>query len=1164
MAESFNYQSIVESFDEFLIYLDPFLEIQFSRTSPNLYLPPDSISTGKHINDLHITPRDALILANLCQETLARRTPFQFTTTLLGNPFRISGRYLESKNIPGVILRGEPNFSIENVILDSGPYVIFRFKFDTEFLTTYVSPNVSLNLGYQTGDFKKGMLKPDDLIHPEDRDKAIQEEKDSIKNKSRTYQREFRFQKQDGTYIYVSVYSVVSYFNSIPTEKISYLIDITERKDKELEILKQRDELARIKLLFEETNAAANVGSWDVDLTNNTLFWAKETKRIHEVPDDYIPQLKTAFEFYPLEAHKQMLLDAFDKAVTKGTSYDLVLQIKTRLGKLKWARAIGHSVFKDGKCIRVFGSFQDITRSVNLDKQREDALSKLETILDATTHVTIIGADTTGIITHFNKGAEYHLQYDAEEVVGKTSPAIFHRQEEIEARSAILSREFGIPIVGFDTFIHKAKLGEYDSHEWTYVRKDKTEFPVQLVVTATKNKNGEITGYLGIGIDISAHKATEEALRASESRWQFALEGSGDGIWDWNSQTNKVFFSNQWKNMLGYSEDEIGTDISEWESRVHPEDKPNYFSDLDKHFEGKTSVYVNEHRMLCKNGSYKWILDRGKVIEWTEDGKPLRMIGTHTDITERKLLENALIVARENAEKASQAKSDFLANMSHEIRTPLNGVIGFSDLLMRTELNQVQKKYMETVYLSANSLLDLINDILDFSKIESGKMELYKERINIYELLHQIAEIVKHKAYEKGLELILNISPKVPRNIFVDSLRLRQILLNLIGNALKFTLKGEIQIKISAEPKDNNEYEFLFEVIDTGIGISPENQDKIFEVFSQADTSTTRQFGGTGLGLSISSKLLNLFDSKMQLESERDKGSRFYFKLKTLADNERNTEPELGQIKSVMVIDDNETNLYVIHEMLNYKGIRVDGYRSPKEALEVIRSGTFYDVIISDFNMPEMNGLDFIEILLKTIESNKLKKPYLSLHTSSNDENIYKRCKDLGVQSILLKPIQTNILYESLEKLVSGKNPEVVTPNYEPVHPIQTNEKMKVMIVEDNPVNMMLTKAIVQKSLPGTIIIEAENGVLAVEHFIQTEPQLIFMDVQMPEMNGYDATKAIRKLENGKSVPIIALTAGTLSGEEERCLECGMNDYISKPVVLKTIAEKMKHWLQIG
>ncbi|PJZ46648.1 PAS domain-containing hybrid sensor histidine kinase/response regulator [Leptospira brenneri] len=1163
MAESFNYQSIVESFDEFLIYLDPFLEIQFSRTSPNLYLPPDSISTGKHINDLHIIPRDALILTNLCQETLARRTPFQFTTSLLGNPFRISGRYLESKNKPGVILRGEPNFSIENVILDSGPYVIFRYKYDSEFLTTYVSPNVSLNLGYRTGDFKKGMLVPDELIHPDDKELAHTKEREQIKNKARTYQREYRFKKEDGSYIYVSDYSVISYFSSLPTEKISYLIDITERKDKELEILKQRDELTRIKLLFEETNAAANVGAWDVDLVNNTLFWAKETKRIHEVPDDYVPVLHSAFEFYPIEAQRELLTEAFNDAVTKGSSYDLVLQVKTKLGNLKWARTIGHSVFKDGKCVRVFGSFQDITKNVNSEKQRENALANLETILDATTHVTIIGADINGTITHFNKGAEYHLQYNAEEVVGKTSPEIFHKQEEIQKRAVSLSREFGVPISGFETFVHRAKLSEYDSNEWTYVRKDKTEFPIQLVVTASKNKKGEITGYLGIGIDISAHKATEEALRASESRWQFALEGSGDGIWDWNSQTNKVFFSNQWKKMLGYTEEEIGSDISEWHGLVHPEDKSSYFAALDKHFRGNTSVYVNEHRMLCKDGSYKWILDRGKVIEWTEDDKPLRIIGTHTDITERKILEKALIIARENAEKASQAKSDFLANMSHEIRTPLNGVIGFSDLLMRTELNQVQKKYMETVYLSASSLLDLINDILDFSKIESGKMELYKERINIYDLLHQIAEIVKHKAYERGLELILNISPKVPRNIFVDSLRLRQILLNLIGNALKFTLKGEIQIKISSEQKEQNEYEFLFEVIDTGIGISPENREKIFEVFSQADTSTTRQFGGTGLGLSISSKLLNLFNSKMELESERDKGSRFYFKITTLADNERNTEPELKKIKKVMVVDDNETNLLVVQEMLTYKGIQVDSFRSPTDALKVISSGIFYDVIITDFNMPEMNGLEFIEKVINTIETKKIKKPFFSLHTSSNDETIYSKARELGIQSVLLKPIQTNILYESLEKIVSGQSAEVVTPNYEPVKPIQTIEKIKVMIVEDNPVNMMLTKAIVQKSLPGTIIIEAENGALAVENFIQTEPQLVFMDVQMPEMNGYDATKAIRKLENGKLVPIIALTAGTLSGEEERCLDCGMNDYISKPVVLKTIAEKMKHWLQI-
>ncbi|MGV3666172.1 MAG: PAS domain-containing protein [Leptospira bouyouniensis] len=1161
MAESFDYQSIVECFDEFIIIMDMNLEIQFSQTSPNLYLPNDSIEVGKHIKELPIIPRDGLILSNLCQETLSRRIPFQFFTSLLGNQYRIVGRFLETKSGPSVILRGEPNFNIEGVILDSGPYVIFRYKFDSEFLITYVSPNVSINLGYQTGDFKKGMLKLENLVHPDDKQQIEIEEKEYIKSKQRTYQREFRLKKPDGNFIYVSEYSVVSYYDSYPTEKISYLSDISERKEKEIEIKNQRDELNRIRVLFEETNAAANVGAWEVDLVHHTVFWAKETKRILEVPEDYIPNLENAFQFYPIDSEQNALKKAFEETINNKTSYELVLQIKTYTGKFKWVRTIGHGVFENDTCIRVYGSFQDITSSVNLDKQKEEALSKLESILDATTHVTIIGTDINGMITHFNKGAEYHLQYKAEEMIGKNSPSILHKEEEVLFRAENLSQEYGVPISGFETLIYKAKFSEYDSHEWTYIRKDKTEFPVQLVITASRNSKGEITGFLGIGIDISSQKATEEALRESERRWQFALEGSGDGIWDWNAETDQVYFSNQWKAMLGFSESEIGTDISEWEKRVHPEDLNDCLEALEKHYRGETNIYMSEHRMLCKDGTYKWILDRGKVIERTVDGKPLRVMGTHTDITHRKILENDLIIAREKAEKASIAKSNFLANMSHEIRTPLNGVIGFADLLMRTELSQVQRKYMETVHLSALSLLDLINDILDFSKIESGKMELYKERVNIYDLLHQIAEIVKHKAYEKGLELILNISPKVPRNVFVDSLRLRQILLNLIGNALKFTLRGEIQIKLTSEPINQNEYEFLFEVIDTGIGIDKENQTKIFEVFAQADSSTTRQFGGTGLGLSISSKLLQLFGSKIELESKLHEGSRFYFKFTTIADNERNTEPNLMSIKKVMVVDDNDTNLTVIKEMLAYKNIETITFNSPKLAIADFQKGNEYDVVISDYNMPDMNGLDFITQLKKIAETKKCKLPFLTIHSSSNEETIYEKGKELGVGVILLKPIQTNILYESLYDLISGRHSDISSNGKEKFKPIITNEKTKVMIVEDNPVNMMLTKTIVSKILQSAIIIEATNGVEAVEHFKKTEPNLILMDIQMPEMNGYDATKEIRKLTIGKNVPIIALTAGTLSDEENRCLESGMNDYIPKPVVLNTIAEKMKHWL---
>lgn len=1031
-----NFEEILSCFDEFLIILDTKFQIKYSQVSPNLYIPKDAFQVGKYISNLPILPKESMILENLCQDCLHRHTNFTYSLTIAGNSYRLLGRYSESSDGSHIIIRGEPNINIENLILDIGPYVIFRSSYDSEFVTTYVSSNIAIQFHYQTSDFMNGKLNRKDIILSEDWERVFEEEKVFLKGQFRNFSLEYRIKKANGEIIFVNEFNVVTYYNSLPTEKISYLIDISEQKEREFEILNQRNQLIKIKRLFEDTNAAARIGGWEIDLAKGRYWWSDETKNIFQVGKDFVPNAEAFLHFFKTGNSRNTLTQSMEDSIRKGLSFDLELEISDSKEANKWVRTIGRPELNEGRVLRIVGSIQDISERKMMEKKTEEALAQLEILLDATTHVSIIGTDTNGIITHFNKGAENLLGYKSEEVIGKTTPIIIHLLEEVQNRSFELTEKLGRKIEGFETFVAIAKQGKYDSREWTYVRKDGTKFPVELIITAVKNKNDEIIGFLGIGIDISVHKQTEIALRESENRWHFALEGSGDGIWDWDAKTNKVFFSTQWKKMLGYSESEIGDTLSEWETRVHPDDIKQTFASLERHFQGKSSVYINEHRMLTKNGNYLWILDRGKVIERDSLGKPVRVIGTHTDITERKKMETMLGEAKQKAELASLAKSEFLANMSHEIRTPLNGVIGFSDLLLKTELNKLQKQYLETISISANSLLDLINDILDFSKIESGKMELFFEPVSLNELLHQISEIVKYRAHEKGLEYIMDVSPEVPKILITDAIRLRQIILNLTSNALKFTNEGYVLIQINAIQIRNNEYEFEFVIRDTGVGISNENQIKIFDSFSQADSSTTRKFGGTGLGLTISTQLLKLFGSELKLESKIGAGSIFSFKIKSKIEIEKSHE------KPSLI--DNST-------------------------------------------------------LEKTSE--------LEFDTYSNDTQV------------------------------------------------------KILIVEDNPVNMMLTKAMVQKIFPILEIFEATNGKEAIVTFETTHPHIILMDIQMPEMNGYDATKKIRESKLGKTIPILALTAGTVSGEESRCLSAGMDDYITKPVVLKTLSEKLKKWL---
>ena len=555
-----------------------------------------------------------------------------------------------------------------------------------------------------------------------------------------------------------------------------------------------------------------------------------------------------------------------------------------------------------------------------------------------------------------------------------------------------------------------------------------------------------------------------------------------------------------------------------------------------------------------------------------ESGKLVLLRVIVIQFTQRKSYEQEILNAKQQAEIANRAKSEFLTNMSHEIRTPLNAVIGFTDLLLKTKLNDTQFQYMGIIYQSANSLLDLLNDILDFSKIESGRFELNIEKVDIFELASQAADVIKYKAHIREVEVLLNIDPITPRFLFADPIRLRQIIINLLGNAAKFTEQGEIEFKIEFQKSNDDleEGEFIFSVRDTGIGISNENKVKIFEAFSQGDASITRRFGGTGLGLTISNRLLALMNTKLELETEHGLGSRFYF---TLTAKYEYGEPihweQLDRIQHVLAVDNNKNNLIIIKNILSQAGINTDIALSGQEGLDKIKNNKHYDLVITDFHMPNMDGIEFIEILRNNLDLSSDILPILILHSSSDDEMLHRACLDLDVQSRLVKPIKIIEIFNALSKLRKRKPQGLIQSNIDnstdnqfiTLESPEKLSKVKILIVDDDEINLYLAKSILDQIYPNGIILQAANGKEAVERFKLETPDIVFMDVQMPEMNGYEATIEIRKLEKEIHVPIIAITAGTVKGDIEKCFHAGMNDYASKPVKKDLFEKMLDKWL---
>jgi len=686
--------------------------------------------------------------------------------------------------------------------------------------------------------------------------------------------------------------------------------------------------------------------------------------------------------------------------------------------------------------------------------------------------------------------------------------------------------------------------------ETNALHRDGYEFPVQLVASAVPW--GESHHFIGFVRDITKRIQVAEDLRRSEERSREILDHLEDAYSEVDLHGKYVFVNDAYCRLFNRTREQVvGHSYKDFFDR----DRSGALRDAYQ------TVYKTGQPMKSFEHEFK----AGRFNElsiWLKrdkKGQPIGFASSIRDCTQRKLHERELADAKQAAEAANKAKSAFLANMSHEIRTPMNGILGMTELALSTDLTPEQNEFLGMVKSSAEGLLVILNDILDYSKIEADKMVLDPVPFNLSEMVGDAMKSMALTAHKKGLELAVDIGPEVPQELLGDAARLRQVLLNLVGNSIKFSKSGEIEVQVNIQEMQQQQAALLFSVRDTGIGIEPETQARLFEPFEQADSSTTRHYGGTGLGLAISKRIVHLMGGTIWVESAPGAGSTFYFTVRLQVAAARPSPLALADLQAlpVLIIDDNATNRRILHEMAKHWGMLPEDADSGPAGLQKLEaaanSGYPYGLVLLDEQMPGMGGLEVIERIRM---HQALRSATILVLTSSDQSSSAARCRRLGVDTYLIKPVKPAELLGMIRRAVGAWKPQTAlrTP---PGVSAAPGHSLSILVAEDNLVNQKVTVAMLQRM--GHRAIVAGDGAEALAKWNENHVDLILMDVQMPAMDGFEATQRIRSQESarGTHVPIVAMTAHAMAGDRERCLEAGMDDYVSKPVNRTALEQAM-------